>query len=55
MFEEGFLKRKQFNEASELHLNLTFNQPVSNGNPIQLTDIARLDPLTPGIMEVWIW
>jgi len=51
MFEEGFLKRKQFNEASELHLNLTFNQPVSNGNPIQLTDIARLDPLTPGIMR----
>jgi len=55
MFEEGFLKSKQFHEASELDLNLTFDQPVSDGTPISLTNIAKRHPLTPGIMEIRIW
>lgn len=55
LIEEGFLKSKQFHEASKLDLNLTFNESVSNGTPIELKDIANPCPLTPGIMEIRIW
>jgi len=54
--EEGFFKRIRFDEYSLIEINMTFNQPVSDGSPYIFDySTASLPPPETAVIEVKIW
>ena len=55
IIDEGYFTREGLNELSEVELRLAFSQNVSDGSSVDFVKDAKVPPLTPGVLEVWIW
>jgi hypothetical protein len=55
IIDEGYFTREGLNELSEVELRLAFTKNVSDGTSVDFVKNAKVPPLTPGVLEVWIW